>query len=155
MSKVLYQSWVHRNVEFYDDLDDRQLRRYLEFKFEASKTGVTVDTLDKLVETYIHIDMTDTDVWARNENLFLSYKSIVCRHGLARLTNINEKKTFCHFLSVIRPKSLFHRFKSDLQLSQTERNQNFREFIAHAFKLSEAFQLIDNDLPTSKPAKPG
>lgn len=69
-------------VKSYTALSDDVLRRYLQSKATASKEVATIDGLDKLVETHLRIDTTNADVRSVTEKLFLSYKLLLCCHGL-------------------------------------------------------------------------
>lgn len=90
----------------YEDLTDELLRSYLEKKAEESKEVVTIDTLDKLVEDKLRIDMTDSDARSRIENLFVSYLTLLPRNGLSWIIKENEKVAVYHVLSSIRPETL-------------------------------------------------
>lgn len=91
--------------------------------------------------------MTDKNARSRIEALFISYQSLLRRNGLQWLTKKNERVAVMHFLSTIRPLSLQSRLQSDLSLSYHRLETDFKGFMAHAIKLSDAFQLVDNGPP--------
>lgn len=138
------------DVSTYEDLEDQVLRRYLETKAEEAKDVVTRDTLDKLVEEELRTDMKDKNARSRIETLFVSYRSLLRRHGVSWILKDNEKVAVSHVLSSIRPESLRVRLESDLALSHHDLRKDFKGFMAHAIKLSEAFQLVDNGAPSQK-----
>lgn len=54
------------------------------------------------------------------------------------------KTAVYHVLSAVRPVSLPNRLQSDLEFLHQELRKDFQQFMSHAVKLSEAFQLMDN-----------
>lgn len=142
-----------KGVKSYDELTDANLCEYLESKAEPSKSVVTTDMLDKIFEDSLRMDMTDNDARSRIEDLFVTYKSLLRRHGVSWVAKENEKVAVYHVLSAIRPVSLRCRLESDLELSHYSLRKDFKGFMAHAIKLSEAFQLVDIGPPT-KSGKP-
>lgn len=78
-------------VDSYAALQEDILRQYLESKSTASRDVITINTLYKLVETHLRIDMNDMYARRRIKNLSLSYKLLLHRHGLAWLTKDNKK----------------------------------------------------------------
>lgn len=61
-----------------------------------------------------------------------------------------------HVRSAIPPESLRSRLECDLKLSHYQLRKDFRGFMAHAVKLSEAFQLVENGgLSRKKKTHPG
>lgn len=79
------------NVDSCNEIRKDERRSYVDVKAEASKDFFAVSTLDKLVKTDLRTDMIDTDALAMLSNLFVSYESLVCHHGLAWLITNNEK----------------------------------------------------------------
>lgn len=77
-------------------------------------------------------------------NLFVSYLSILERHGLAWLLERNQKVAVDHVLSAIRTVSLKTLLKSDLDFDQQSLQKAFTGFMRYAIKLAEKFQLVDN-----------
>lgn len=65
-------------VESYKELRDDQMQKYLEFKAATSKEVVTNDMIDKILLDLLVIDMTCKDTQSRIQDLFVSYKSILC-----------------------------------------------------------------------------
>lgn len=134
-------------VESYKYLRDEILRAYLKSKATASKNFITIDALDKLVHTHLRIDLTDKDARSRMKNFFLSYKLLLCRHGLTWLTQSNDDIDVCHVLSSIRPELLRDRLESVRDFSHYNLRIDFKGFTTQAIKLSEAFQLLDHYSP--------
>lgn len=107
----------------------------------------------KIVDDNPQIDMTDKDARSVIEILFVYYKSILRRHGLSWITNDNEKVAVYHVLSAICLETLQDRLELDLELSHYDLRNNFKDFMAYAIKLFEAFPLVDNG-QSIKLAKP-
>ena len=131
-------------VSSYDTLTDEVLRVYLDGKAAASKEVVTISTLDDVIERKLRMDMSDPGAKSRMESLFTSYYTILRQHGLIWVVNDAQKVAVQHVLSQIRPSSLQQRLKDDLELSHYQLRKDFNGFFAHAVKLAEAFQIVDN-----------
>lgn len=58
----------------------------------------------------------------------------------------NQNIDVSHFLSSIRPKTLMERLESYLIFSHHELKNNLQMFLENTVKLSEEFQLVDDDL---------
>lgn len=135
-------------VDTFSALSDSTLREYLSLKAEESREVITMEKLDKLVQDELHINMADKDARSRMESLFVSYQSLLRRNGLKWLTQENQTVAVMHVLSAVRPVSLQIRLRSDLSLTHHRLENDFKGFMAHAIKLSEAFQLVDNGPPS-------
>lgn len=92
-------------VSSYDSLQDMQLPKFQEKKARDLKEVVPIDTSENLVEEEIQINMTDRDSRSLTETLFVSYLSLLRRHGLVRLRDDNEKVVVYHVLFAILPES--------------------------------------------------
>lgn len=138
-------------VKSFESLSDNTLMSYLDGKAKESKVVVTLETLDKLVSKNLRTNMADTNAKSRIENLFVAYHSVLRRHGLSWILEDSPKIAVYHVLSGIRPQNLQNRLQSDLDFSHHELRKDFKTFMAHAVKLSEAWQLVDN----GKPSKDG
>lgn len=141
------------DVSSYETLTDDQLWTYLDKKSEESKETVTLDTLDDIVSKKLRIKISDSDAESRIENLFVSYHSLLRRHGLSWIIKDNQKIAVYHVLSAIRPESLRSRLESNLDFSHHHLRKNFKSFINHAIKLSKSFQLVDNGPEKTSPNK--
>lgn len=93
--------------------------------------------------------MTDTDASLRIKSLLESYKLLLCRQGLALLTTNKEKVDIYQVLSAIRPDSLQARLQSDLEMSLYDLQKDFKGFMTHLIRLSEVFQLVENNSPAN------
>ncbi|PXF46452.1 hypothetical protein BWQ96_03777 [Gracilariopsis chorda] len=134
-------------IPFVTDIDaltDQDLRAYLEKKAEPSKSCANLSFLDHIVEHELRMDMRDIGARSRIESLFISYHTLLRRHGLSWVLHSNEKIAVQHVLSSIKPKSLRLRIQSDLQLAHHNLKKDFKEFMDHCLTISDAFQLIDN-----------
>lgn len=138
------------DVESESELTDTVLRSYLERKAEESKESVNLDALDMIVERDLHMDMTDRNAKSRMESLFVSYHALLRRNGISWLLKTNQKVAVSHVLSAVRPKSLQDRLQSDLDFAYYDYRKDFRQFMEHAVRLSDAFQLLDNGPKTTK-----
>lgn len=72
--------------------------------------------------------MTDTDMKSRMENQFVSYKSLLCKHGLSWITMDNKKAAFQHVLTAIRLASLRSPLGSDLEHAHTKLCKELERF---------------------------
>lgn len=138
-----------------EDLTDELLRKYLEKKAEEKKELFTVSTLDAIIQKELTMDMYDKSAKSRMESLFTSYISILRRNGLSWITKTHQKTAVSHVLWAIKPKILQSRLESDLDFAYAHLRKDFREFVEHSFKLSEAYELLDNghSRDRSRPAR--
>lgn len=97
--------------------------------------------------------MNDSDAISRVNNLFVSYLSILRRQGLSWVVEENQKVAVGYVLATIHPSTLHIQLESDLELSHHDLRKNFRGFIKHAIRLTEAFQLVDNGKQQSQATK--
>ena len=93
----------------YKSLTDDVLRKYLEDKARESKETVSLATLDKIVERKLHMNMSDSSAKSRMQSLFVSYTTLLRRHGLAWVLESNQKVAVYHVLSAVRPLDLRNR----------------------------------------------
>ena len=128
----------------YDSLTDSVLRVHLEGKAKESVDSVTLEALDDIVERELKMDMNDKNARSPIETLFVSYHSILRRNGIAWLLDANQKVTVWHVLSAIRPKTLKDRLEPDLEFTHHKLEKDFKKFMAHTIKVSEAFQILDS-----------
>lgn len=135
------------DVDSYDGLSDGILRAYLEKKAETAKDVITMSVLDEIVRKDLRMNMHDANATSRIESVFVGYHQILRRNGLSWIVKDNQKVAVSHVLSAIRPLSLRTRLESDLELSHHELKKNFKGFMKHAIRLSEAFQLVDIGKP--------
>jgi transposase InsO family protein len=138
-----------KDVQSYESLTDEILRQFLETKSQESKESVTIDILDKIVDRSLKMDMTDRNAESRMQNLFVSYHGILRRNGIAWLLTANQSVAVGHVLSAVRPTALHDRLTSDLEFAYSDLRNDFKGFMAHAIKLSSAFQIIDNGPPSN------
>lgn len=75
---------------------------------------------------------------------------MLCQYGLTWFSNDSNKISVYHVLSVIRPEHLHLRIESDLDLSYYYLKKDFKGYMSHCTKLSEAFQLVENDARTKR-----
>lgn len=140
------------NVTSYSDLDDSKLRSYLESKCETELENITIAEINKIVEKDLSMKMSIKSARSRMELLFVAYAKILLRHGLLWIKQRNQKMAVKHILNAIRPAQLRERLESDLELAKSDLKRDFKGFMKHAMKLSEAFELVDNG-PTSQKGK--
>lgn len=91
-----------------------------------------------------------TDASSRIENLFICCHHLLQQQGLYFFTKDHEKLTVYHMLSVIRPESQRLRLESDLNLSHHHLRKDFKVFMLHTNKLSEAFKLVADGAHTTR-----
>lgn len=115
------------DVKDFASLTDAQLRTFLEERSKESKTVVTLDKLDSIVESDLRTNMKETSASTRMEDLFTSYHTILSRHALKWIISDNQKVAVQHFLLSIRPNSLRERLESDLSFSHHELKKTSRD----------------------------
>lgn len=135
------------DVESYETLEDKTLRKFLEDESKESKEVLSMDILDDIVSKELRTNMSDRNAKSRMRNLFVSYRTILRRHGIEWILEDNEKVAVKHVLSAIRPNTLRQRLESDLEFAYHSLKKDFTGFMDHAIKLAEAFQLVDNGKP--------
>lgn len=140
-------------VTSFEDMTDTQLRKYLDDKAEESKDALTLDGLEELVRKKLKMNMDNRNAKSRMQGLFASYHSLLSQNGVKWIIDENQKLTVTHVLSAVRPQSLRERLESNLSFSQHALKKDFKEFLKHAVKLSEAFQTVDTG-PKEHPKKP-
>lgn len=90
----------------------------------------------------------------RMKLLFMNYKSVLRKHGMAWVTESNAKVAIRQVISVVKPAQLKSRTEQDISFAHVKLKYDFKGFIKHAFKLSEAFEKIDSGPPkNNKPDK--
>lgn len=88
--------------------------------------------------------MSDRSERSRMENLFVDYIVLLRRSGLSWVTKETPKTAVYHVLSAIKPDIVKNRLKSDLDFAYNSLRKDFKGFMRHSIKVSEAFQLVDN-----------
>lgn len=119
------------------------LHKYLDLKASIAKYNATTDALEKLVENNLHTDMAYTDALSCIEYLFVSYESLLRKHGFSWISKDNRKATFQRVRTLICAASVLPCLKSNLELPHTKLCKAFRVFMERAIHLSVAFQLVD------------
>ena len=130
-------------AETYEDLQDADLRSYLETQARASKQAMTIDKLDRFVKADLRINMRDEDSVSRTRNLFVSYHALLRKHGVSWVMEENPKIAVRHVTSALRPEALRSRLESDLAFGYVHLQTNFKAFMQHCLKLADAFQILD------------
>lgn len=88
--------------------------------------------------------MENKNAKSRMQGLFANYHSLLSQQGVKWIIEDNQNLAVTHVLSATRPQSLRERLESDLSFSHHALKKDFKEFLKHAVKLSEAFQTVDN-----------
>lgn len=102
---------------------------------------MTVEELDKIIQSGLHTIMKISDAKAHIRALFSSYRTNLRRNGLGWLLKENYKVAVVHVLSAVRPQSLKDLLESDLAFSRHALQKRY-DFLAHSIKLSEVFSLV-------------
>ena len=68
---------------------------------------------------------------------------ILAKNGLTWFLEKNQKLAVSHVLSAVKPQTLKDRLESDLEFSHHQLKKDFKSFLDHSLKLSDAFQLLD------------
>ncbi len=144
------------------ELTDEKLRSYLEGKATESKDTITLNSLNALVSKNLRTNMHDPSATSRMQSLFIQYHTLLRKHGVQWVLVDAQKVAVQHVLSAIQPKSLQDRLRSDLEFAHYHLRKDFKGFVAHAIKLAEVFQLVDDGKPKengnkskSSKSKPG
>ena len=120
-----------------------KLREYLDKESSESKEFFNLSTLDELVAKELSMDIANRSATSRMKSLFIQYHSLLAKQGLSWIISDNQKLAVSHVLSAIRPNYLKERLESDLNFSHYNLKKDFNEFLLHAVKVSEAFQIVD------------
>ena len=131
-------------VENYDALTDKALRTYLDGEAKESRVSINLSSLDEIVSRELRMNMSNRNARSRMQQLFVQYHTLLSTHGLIWIVTDNQKLAVGHVLSAVKPTALKERLESDLGFSQHQLKKDFKAFMAHAVKLSEAFQLVDS-----------
>ena len=89
------------------------------------------------------MDMKDKNARSRMESLFVSYHKLLRRHGVSWIVKNNQKVAVGHVLSCIKPATLQSRLQSNLEFSHHSLKKDFKGFMKHSIRISEAFQMVD------------
>ena len=128
----------------YDSLTDLFLRAHFEGKAKESENPVTLEALNDIVERELEMNMKDKNARSRKETFFVSYHPILRRNGIAGLLDANQKVSVAYVLSPIWLKTVKDRLESDLEFAHHKPKKDFKNFMAHSIKRSEAFQIVDS-----------
>lgn len=93
--------------------------------------------------------MADSCLCSRMKRLFTSYVSALLRNGLSWIMQDSRGLAVKHFVSAFQPKALQELLQTDLELTYSSHNNNLKDLMKHATTIAEAFQVIDNDPPSS------
>jgi len=133
------------------ELTDEKLRSYFNSIVEQTSTVVSAhnlgevsqqQALEELIEKDVRMDMTVKSAESRMTLVFLDYRSLLRREGMSWIIDRNPKLAIRHVLSVVKPALLKERLEQDLCLAKVELKKDFRGFMNHALRLSEAFDMI-------------
>lgn len=105
-----------------------------------------MEALDIIVRKTLRMDVNDRSEKSRMESLFARYVTLLRRNGLKWLLESNQKGAVSHVLSAVNPKSLSDCLTSDLAFANHELKEDFKNFMVHAIRLSEAFELAGSGL---------
>lgn len=83
-------------------------------------------------------------------SLFVDYTALVKRHGAPWILDTNDKVAVKHVLSAVRPISLRTRIKSDLEFTKHKLRKELKGVMAHAVRISKAFELLENAPKSTK-----
>lgn len=133
-------------ASYYDELDDKDLRAYLEKQSAVSKTNATIDSLHLLVKKELRMDVRDDEATSRMRNLFNFYNALLRENGVNWVTEGNPKIAVRHVTSSLRPETLRTRLQSDFLLGYMHLKNNFRAFMGHCLNLADVFQRLDPGL---------
>lgn len=86
------------------------------------------------------------------KGLFVNYHCLLSQNGVKWIIEENQKLAVSHVFSAIRPQSLRERLESDLSFSHHSLKKDCKNFLKHAVRLPEAFQLVDTG-PVKRNAK--
>ncbi len=78
------------------------------------------------------------------QTLFISYHSILRDNGLSLVLENSQRVAVQLVLHAVRPVTLRGRLTDNLESAKYEIRKDFKGFMRHAIKLTEAFQIVDN-----------
>lgn len=133
-----------------EDLEDDDLRTFLEKEAEESPTVITQDELSKIVESTLRMDMSVKSAKGRMKLLFKEYTSMLRTNGLKWVTEKTPKVAIKQVLSVIKPASLRERLEQDIGFSHSHLKNDYTGFMRHATDLSDAFERVDTGPPRAR-----
>lgn len=108
----------------------------------------TTESIDRILESELRTDMTNTDATSRIENLAAETLTLLRRNGLLCIIKDNPKIVVKHVCNPIHPRMSRKRIESDLRLPRTRLRNDFKAFWWHAIHLADLFQLVDNGKPS-------
>ncbi len=119
---------------------------FLKSKAVLSPDVININDISEIISRELRMDTTIRCATSRMQTLFILYITVLSNHGLSWITDSNQDLAVGHVLATIRPASLRKRLEYDMRLSKSSSLKiDFRGFMDHATKLSEAFQLVDID----------
>lgn len=134
-------------VSSINDLSDSELRKFHQVDAKESKEELAIRALVNIVNKELRTNMADTNAKSRIKNLVHSFDSLLPSHGLSWILDDNQKVAIFHVFSEFRPRYLWTHLQSDRKFLHRSLRKDFKTFLAHAVKLSKAFQLDDNGNP--------
>lgn len=87
--------------------------------------------------------MSEHDAKSRMQRLFFSNISLLRHDVVKQITESNRNDTVYHVLSTVRPTHTKERLKLDLKLAYSDLKKNFKGFMKHGIKVSEAFEIVE------------
>lgn len=109
--------------------------------------------LDNIVERELRMNMSDRSARSQTETLFVSYLSLLRRNGLKHVIGNTPKLAMYHVVSAVKAPYLRKRLESDLDLKANHIRKDFKGFMEHAVKLSEAFEMLHNGTDQDRSGK--
>lgn len=108
---------------------------------EQSKQSMTSTDLEQLVSKKLKMDMSVKSADERIKLLFLSYTSVLRRHGLKWVLESNQKLSVQHVVSAVKPTPLRQRFEADLDFAYSHLRKDLKPFMSQALEVSKAFEM--------------
>lgn len=106
-----------------------------------------MNTLDEIVNKELDTSVFDRSCKSHTRNLFASYHTILCGHGIGWILEENQNIALNHVLLAIRPKSLCQLLYSDPAFAYHDLRKDFTGFMDHSINISEAAQRVHNWKP--------
>lgn len=98
----------------YNELEESALCAYLEEESTPSKSTITVDQLDRIVNEELKITMRKDNSVSRIRNFFVTFHIFLRTHGASWVLYDNPKLDVRHITSAIQPEIFCTRIELEL-----------------------------------------
>lgn len=133
------------DVNSCEDMTDEQLLKYFDKEAEALKDATRLEGLHEFLECKLMMNMDNQNARWYIQGLFVNNHSFLSQNGVKGIIKESQKLAVTYVLSDISLQCLRKRLESSLTFSHHSLKKDFKEFLKHTVKLSEAIQFVDYD----------